>query len=66
MQKFTKTTLPFIAAVTLLVLATATVSMAGVCFIPPPAVPEIDAATGVGALSLIAGAVLVIRGRRKK
>ena len=30
------------------------------------AAPEIDASTGVAALSLLAGAVLVIRGRRKK
>ena len=30
------------------------------------AVPEIDPSTGVAAISLLAGAVLVIRGRRKK
>ena len=30
------------------------------------ATPEIDANTGIAALSLLAGATLVIRGRRKK
>jgi hypothetical protein len=29
-------------------------------------VPEIDAATGVGALALLSGSLLVIRGRRKR
>jgi hypothetical protein len=29
-------------------------------------VPEIDAATGVGALALLSGGLLVIRGRRKQ
>ena len=29
-------------------------------------VPEIDPSTGLAAISLLAGAVLVIRGRRKK
>jgi hypothetical protein len=33
---------------------------------PPPPVPEIDPATGAAALALVAGAVLLIRGRRKK
>jgi hypothetical protein len=31
-----------------------------------PATPEIDAATGSSALALVAGALLVMRGRRKK
>jgi hypothetical protein len=31
-----------------------------------PTVPEIDVATGVGALTLLAGGLLVIRGRRNK
>ena len=30
------------------------------------AVPEIDAATGAGALVLLSGALLVIRGRRRR
>jgi len=29
-------------------------------------VPEIDAATGVAALTLLAGALLIIRGRRRR
>ena len=44
----------------LLVIGSATVMMAGA----NPA-PEIDATTGVTAFALLAGAVLVIRGRRK-
>jgi hypothetical protein len=31
----------------------------------PPVAPEIDPASGVNALALAAGALLVIRGRRK-
>jgi hypothetical protein len=31
-----------------------------------PAAPEISPATGLSALTLLAGAVLVIRGRRKR
>ena len=31
-----------------------------------PTTPEISPATGVAALALVSGAVLVIRGRRKK
>ncbi len=37
-------------------------AMAGV----PTATPEIDAATGVGALVLLSGALVVIRSRRKR
>jgi hypothetical protein len=48
------------------VLAAATVSMAGDCIVVAKPVPEIDAAAAFGAMSLIAGAVLVIRGRVKK
>jgi hypothetical protein len=51
----------FIAA-TLLVLGTAAISRAG----GGPPVPEIDPTTGAAALALVAGAVLIIRGRRKK
>jgi hypothetical protein len=42
----------------LMVLGSATVLMAGV--------PEIDPTTSVSALALLAGAALVIRGRRTK
>jgi len=31
-----------------------------------PSVPEIDSASAAGAIALLSGAVLVIRGRRKK
>lgn len=60
-----------VAAVLSLILGTAAVAMAGAP--PPPAcfpafpvgVPEIDAASGVAALALVAGAVLIIRARRR-
>lgn len=39
------------------------IGMASACF--AGVVPEIDAATGANALALVAGALLVIRGRRK-
>jgi hypothetical protein len=40
--------------------------MAGFAFAGHIATPEIDAATGVGALTLLSGALLVIRGRKKR
>ena len=46
----------------LLGAGTATVAMAAAIV----SAPEIDPSTGVAAISLLAGAVLVIRGRRKK
>jgi hypothetical protein len=46
-------------AVALLILGTSTVLMA-------TAVPEIDPTSAVSAVALLAGATLVIRGRRKK
>jgi hypothetical protein len=61
MRKFARVTLPVISAVALLIIGTATISMAGVS-----PVPEIDSTTGAAAVALIAGAVLLIRGRRKK
>jgi hypothetical protein len=33
---------------------------------PAPQAPEVDPAMGMGALSLISGGIMVIRGRRKK
>jgi hypothetical protein len=33
---------------------------------PTPQAPEVDPAMGMGALSLISGGIMVIRGRRKK
>ena len=40
--------------------------MAGFAFAGQIATPEIDAATGVAALTLLTGALLVIRGRKKR
>ena len=79
MLKFVRAAIPVVAAAVLLVLGTATISMAGESIIgdgiiapanctpvPPAGVPEIDTRTGVAALAFLAGAVLMIRGRRKK
>lgn len=49
-----------IVGMALLVIGVSGVAMA------VPAVPEIDAGSGVSALALISGALLVIRGRRTK
>lgn len=62
-----------IAVVLPLILGTAAVAMAGAGVFPPPVcipappvgVPEIDAASGAAALALVAGAVLILRARRK-
>jgi hypothetical protein len=62
MRKFAKATLPVIVVLALLVIGTPTVSRAGGAL---PA-PEIDPTTGMAAVALMAGAVLIIRGRRKK
>jgi hypothetical protein len=62
MYKLAKSTMPVIAAVALSILATATVSRAG----GGPVVPELDPTTGLAAITIVAGAVLIIRGRRKK
>ncbi len=40
--------------------------VASLVFAGATAVPEISPASGVGALALVSGALLVIRGRRKK
>jgi hypothetical protein len=50
-----------LVTVVLLILGTSTVVMASV-----PAVPEINSTSGIAAVALLAGAVLVIRGRSKK
>ena len=42
------------------------IGCSGLVFAGGVAVPEISPATGVGAIALVSGAVLVIRGRRKK
>jgi len=48
-------------AVLALTLAATTVSSA----MPPMSVPEIDPSMGAGALALLGGAVMVIRGRKR-
>jgi hypothetical protein len=57
-RKFPKAVLPVIAAVALVVIG----SPSSLWAIP---VPEIDPSSGMAAMALLAGAVLVIRGRRK-
>ena len=42
-----------------------TIGVAGVCLATPAGAPEIDAATGANALALVAGALMIIRSRRK-
>jgi hypothetical protein len=61
MRKFIKATMPIMAGAMLLVLGASTASWAG----EPIPVPEVDPATGAAAFALVAGAVLIIRARRK-
>ena len=61
MQKLARTTMPVVLGVTLLVIGTASALRA----FPSP-VPEIDPASGISALTLLSGLVLIIRGRQKK
>ena len=61
MRKFANATVPVIA-VTLVILGTSSVLRAG----PITIAPEMDPTSGIAAVALIAGAILVIRGRRKK
>jgi hypothetical protein len=56
MRKFVRVTVPFVSGVMLLILGSTTACWAFV--------PEIDPSSGVSALALLAGAVLVIRARR--
>lgn len=62
MRKFAKATLPVLAAVALLVIG----SPSSLWAVPLCPVPEIDASSGMAAMALIAGAVVVIQGWRKK
>ena len=64
MRKFGKAVLPVLAVVALLVIG----APGSVWAIGPNvfAVPEIDPSSGMSALALLAGAVVLIRGRRKK
>ena len=59
MHKFAKAALPVIAVATLLVIGNPSSLWAA-------PVPEIDPSSGMAAMALLAGAVLVIRGCRKK
>jgi hypothetical protein len=65
MRKLIKATLPVIAAVTVLVIGNPSSLWAGRPH-PSPVVPEIDPSSGMAAIALLAGAVLVIREWRKK
>jgi hypothetical protein len=60
MHKLARVTMQVITTAVLLVLGIATVARAG------SAVPEINPTDGMSALALIGGAVLLIRGMRKK
>ena len=61
MREFAKVMLPVIAALTLLVIGTPSSLWA-----VPVVGPEIDPSSGMAAMALLAGAVMVIRGSRKK
>jgi hypothetical protein len=61
MRKFAKVMLPVIAAVALLVIGTPSSLWA-----IPVVAPEIDPSSTMAAMALLAGAVMVIRGSRKK
>jgi hypothetical protein len=47
-------------------LALLFLAISGSAFACIPTVPEIDAASGVGALTLLAGGLLIIRARKKR
>jgi hypothetical protein len=61
MLNFAKANWPVLAVATLLVMGTATAAMAGATI-----APEIDSTTGMAALILVGGAILVLRGRLRK
>ena len=60
MRKFGKVVLPIVAVVALLIVGAPSSLWAF------PGAFEIDPSSGMPALALIAGAVMIIRGRRKK
>jgi hypothetical protein len=60
MTKFAKVALPAVATAALLILVTPSLALA----LPP--VPEIDPSSGTTAIALVAGAILILRGRRWK
>jgi hypothetical protein len=57
MRKFVRMTVPFVSGVMLLILGSSIVCWAS-------SIPEIDPSSGMSALALLAGAMLVIRARR--
>lgn len=60
MRKFGKSILPALAAAALFVIAGSS------CLWATPVAPEIDPSSGIAAMTLLAGAVVVIRGWRKR
>lgn len=60
MHKVLRTMLPVVLGLTLVVLGSTTVSWGS------PAVPEIDPSSGMSALALLAGVVLMVRARHNK
>jgi len=61
MRRFTKAGLPVLAVAVLLIIGNP-----GSLWALPITAPEIDPSSGMSALALLAGAVAVIRGWRKK
>jgi hypothetical protein len=59
MRKFVRVTVPLVSGLILLILGSTTLCWASF-------VPEIDPSSGMSALALLGGAVLVIRARRNK
>ena len=62
MRKFARVIVPVVLGLTLLIIATPSVLRASWIY----AVPEIDPTSGMSALALLAGVVLMIRARRNK
>ena len=62
MRKFARVIVPVVLGLTLLIIATPSVLRAS--WISP--VPEIEPTSGMSALALLAGVVLMIRARRNK
>ena len=50
----------------LIVLTTLLIGVAGYCLAQPAPTPEIDPGSGVAALALLAGGLVVVRSRRRK
>jgi hypothetical protein len=61
MRKLVRVAMPVVAALALVVIGAPSVLRAAGAIVAP----EIDPSTGLAAVALLAGAVLVVRGRRK-